>query len=304
MHKPEQVLKIENTISKLQQRAICFFNETSHTTFIDEVDWIRPKGGGGKSITIINNHIEKAACNFSSITDTKLPNSSLAADDFKHQEGRFYATGLSIISHPVNPKAPTSHLNVRFFTLFDNQNNLNRYWCGGGYDLTPFIPYVSDTKLWHRNAKKCLDQHNKTFYRKFAKNCDEYFYLPHRSEKRGIGGIFFDSIQMKNIDKCLELLTSVVESYIFSYKKIFLKRFSLPYTEDEKLFQEYRRSRYVEFNLLHDRGTKFGIESGGRSDSILASLPPTVLWPPFKDKNLLLLEKKLLNHINRHWIIK
>jgi coproporphyrinogen III oxidase len=302
--KPKEVINSEKIILEMQSKVLTLFHALSDKNFNDEVNWVRPAGGGGKSITIINKHIEKAACNFSSITDVKLPSASLASKINNKGIGRFYATGLSVISHPVNPKVPSSHLNIRIFKIFDKKGNLSDFWCGGGYDLTPYIPFKADTNLWHKNAKNCLDGFNKNFYRKFSKNCDEYFFLPHRNEKRGIGGIFFDSLKLKNIDKCLELLISVVESYISSYQEICLKRMEMPYSDDEKIFQEYRRSRYVEFNLLHDRGTKFGIESGGRADSILASLPPSVLWPPFKDQNMKTLERKLLKHLNQNWNIK
>lgn len=304
MNKPKEVIRSENIISELQFKVSSFFLDLSSKNFTDEVNWNRPEGGGGKSITIANKHIEKAACNFSSINGSKLPTSSLATKITKRGIERFHATGLSVISHPVNPKVPTSHLNIRIFKTFDKRGQLKDFWCGGGYDLTPYIPFRGDSNLWHKNAKLCLDKFNKDFYTKFSKNCDDYFFLPHRNEKRGIGGIFFDSIRLKNIDKCLELLTSIVESYISSYKKICHRRINLPYSKEERLFQEYRRSRYVEFNLLHDRGTKFGIESGGRADSILASLPPIVLWPPIKDKYLLSMERKLLRHINHNWSIK
>ena len=220
MNKPKEVINSEKIILEMQAKVVRAFHAISDKNINDEVNWVRPAGGGGKSITIINKHIEKAACNFSSITDVKLPSASLAPKINNSRIGRFYATGLSVISHPVNLKVPTSHLNIRIFKIFDKKGSLSDFWCGGGYDLTPYFTFKADTNLWHKNAKNCLDGFNKYFYRKFPMNCDEYFFLSHRNEKRGISGIFFDSLKLEIIDKCLGFLISVVESYIYSHQKI------------------------------------------------------------------------------------
>ena len=263
--------------------------------------WNRKQGGGGLSITINGDVIEKAAVNYSSISGNKLPAASLAKNLKSKQSSKFHAVGVSVISHPNNPFCPTSHMNIRIFLEIKRDGTIINWWIGGGFDLTPFIPSKKDAAFWHQQAKETLDRFNKSYYRRFAKNCDEYFFLPHRNENRGIGGIFFDQLQHKDIDTSLHLLEKTSESYINAYEKIILKHRNTKFSNDEKDFQLYRRGRYVEFNLLFDRGTKFGIESNGRAESILASLPPTVSWPPLKSSRLKTKEKNLIKFINKSW---
>ena len=263
--------------------------------------WNRKQGGGGKSISINGDVIEKAAINFSSISGNKLPASSLATELKSNGSLKFRAIGVSVISHPFNPYCPTSHMNIRIFLELGKNSIIKNWWIGGGFDLTPYIISIEDASLWHNEAKLTLDEFNKTYYRKFAKNCDEYFVLPHRNEHRGIGGIFFDQLKHKDIESSLSLLEKTAESYIDTYEKIILSHRNTRFSKDDKDFQLYRRGRYVEFNLLFDRGTKFGIESNGRTESILASLPPLVSWPYLSSKDIKRKNKSLISHFNKTW---
>ena len=263
--------------------------------------WNRKQGGGGKSISINGDVIEKAAINFSSISGNKLPASSLATELKSNGSLKFRAIGVSVISHPFNPYCPTSHMNIRIFLELGKNSIIKNWWIGGGFDLTPYIISIEDASFWHNEAKLTLDEFNKTYYRKFAKNCDEYFVLPHRNENRGIGGIFFDQLKHKDIETSLSMLEKTAESYIDTYEKIILSHRNTRFSKDDKDFQLYRRGRYVEFNLLFDRGTKFGIESNGRTESILASLPPLVSWPYLSSKDIKRKNKSLISHFNKTW---
>ena len=264
--------------------------------------WKRKEGGGGKSISISGDVIEKAAVNFSSIYGNKLPASSIAlSNSNNYQSSAFHALGVSVISHPSNPFCPTSHMNIRIFIELSNNKSIKNWWIGGGFDLTPFFESTHDASFWHQAAKTTLDKFNKNYYKRFAKACDEYFYLPHRDEKRGIGGVFFDQLQHKDIKSSMKLLKEIAECYIDTYKIIIEKRKTKKFNALDRDFQLYRRGRYVEFNLLFDRGTKFGIESNGRTDSILASMPPAVNWPFRLSKSIINREKKLLKFINKKW---
>ena len=265
-------------------------------------NWKRKEGGGGKSISISGDVIEKAAANFSTISGNNLPTSSSGLNNKSTiKKSKFHAIGVSVISHPSNPFSPTSHMNVRIFMELGKNNFIKNWWVGGGYDLTPFFESKKDAFFWHQAAKNTLDSYDKKYYKKFAQTCDEYFFLPHRKEQRGIGGIFFDQFQHKDIESSINLLNDVAESYIEAYKKIVERSKNKRFSKLDKDFQLYRRGRYVEFNLLFDRGTKFGIESNGRTESILASLPPKVEWPHPKSKHIIKREKKLLQFINKKW---
>ena len=262
--------------------------------------WKRDEGGGGKSISITGDTIEKAAINFSSISGKKLPQSSIA-EELKTKSTKFHAMGVSTIAHPMNPFCATSHMNVRIFFELGKNNIIENWWIGGGFDLTPFFPTIVESAKWHANAKKCLDDFDLKYHKIFARNCDEYFYLPHRREKRGIGGIFFDQLQHKNLEDSLRLLEAVANCYIETYISLVNINKDKKFTADDREFQLYRRGRYVEFNLLFDRGTKFGIESNGRTDSILASMPPAVNWPFRLSKSIIKKEKNLLKFVNKNW---
>ena len=296
------LILIESRFKSVQKNIDKKLNSLNKKPFQRSAEnWNRKLGGGGKSISINGDVIEKAAVNFSSISGSKLPASSLANKSKLNSSSRFHAVGVSIISHPFNPYCPTSHMNIRIFLEIGKNSTINNWWIGGGFDLTPYMISNQDSSLWHNEAKLILDEFSKTYYKKFAKNCDEYFFLPHRKEKRGIGGIFFDQLQHKDIDSSLSFLERIAESYINAYEKIILANRNKKFSKADKDFQLYRRGRYVEFNLLFDRGTKFGIESNGRAESILASLPPLVSWPYpnskiFKKKN-----KSLISFFNKSW---
>jgi coproporphyrinogen III oxidase len=219
----------------------------------------------------------------------------------KSSNNGYQAMGVSVISHPKNPYVPSSHMNIRLFCILGKNGEIKDWWSGGGYDLTPFFPYKTDCIQWHKDAKDCLDQFNKSLYNKFAKNCNEYFYIPHRKERRGIGGIFFDNFSKLSLDKTLSLLSCTANQYKNSYNSIASKRDSKKYTTAQKDFQLFRRGRYAEFNLTYDRGTAFGLQSNGRIESILASLPSDVKWSYKKDKDYLKMEKRLLSFINKDW---
>ena len=258
--------------------------------------------GKGKTCVVENGTVfEKAVVTFSSVTGKNLPTSSGMSKNI-NKIGKFKAMGVSVICHPKNPKAPTSHFNVRTFMIFDKKG-LQSWWIGGGCDLTPFFPYKSDITLWHRSLKAMFDPFNKSFYTKFAKECDKYFFLPHRKERRGVGGVFFDNLKYKEHSHSLNLLERLGKEYIDTYCTILKKRASEKYSIDQKLFQQIRRGRYAEFNLLHDRGTRFGLESGGRVKSILSSMPPSTSWTYEMPKGLKKYETRLLKTIKESWVI-
>ena len=282
---------IAKNLSKLNRKHL---NKTSN-------NWKRKGGGGGKSISISGDAIEKAAVNYSSISGTNLPGSSISSKIQTKNSSRFHAIGVSVISHPSNPFCPTSHMNVRIFFVLGKNNIIKDWWIGGGLDLTPYFSTNKENAFWHNQAKATLEKFNKNYYKKFAKECDEYFYLPHRNEKRGIGGVFFDQLQHRDIENSLKLIQEVANCFISSYSDIVNNSKNKSFSVTDKDFQLYRRGRYVEFNLLFDRGTKFGIESNGRADSILASLPPRVLWPNKLSPALKAREKKLLKFLDKNW---
>ena len=276
--------------------------ERSKKAIITLDEWKRSEGGGGITFTIQGgNFFDNCAVNFSSIKGKKLPKAALGNSLIKSVNNGYQAMGVSVISHPKNPFIPTSHMNIRLFCLLDKNDEIKDWLSGGGYDLTPFFPYKKDCIDWHKGAKDFLDQFNKNLYKKFAKNCNEYFYIPHRKERRGIGGIFFDNFSSLSLDKTLSLLSSTANQYKNSYNAIARKRMSTKYTSAQKNFQLLRRGRYAEFNLTYDRGTAFGLQSNGRIESILASLPSDVKWSYKKDKNYLKMEKRLLEYIDKDW---
>lgn len=219
---------------------------------------------------------EKAGVNFSHVQGNTLP----AAATAHRQElagCAFEALGVSLVIHPINPYVPTTHANVRLFIAY-HKDREPTWWFGGGFDLTPYYGFEEDCIFWHQMAKQACDPFGTDLYPKFKRWCDEYFYLKHRNEARGIGGLFFDDFQEKDFDHSFKFIQSVGEHFIQAYMPIVAKRHTLPFGEREKEFQRYRRGRYVEFNLIYDRGTIFGLQTGGRTESILMSLPPEVSW--------------------------
>ena len=264
--------------------------------------WKRPEGGGGQTFVIESGaFFDNCAVNFSSISGKKLPKAALGNALVKSSNNGYQAMGLSVISHPKNPYIPTSHLNIRLFCILDRNKEIKEWWAGGGYDLTPYISFKSDNIKWHDDAKALLNSYNKSFYKKFSKNCNEYFFIPHRNERRGVGGIFFDNFTQMNLAKTTEMLSSIADQYLSSYMHIANKRKKTKFNKEQKDFQLLRRGRYAEFNLVNDRGTAFGLQSNGRIQSILASLPKDVKWSYKKDNSYIKMEKQLLKHINSDW---
>ena len=281
---------IYKSFSKVQEIIISEIQQLDSSSKKNITKWKHGQGGGGLSCEISGNkNIEKAAVNFSSITGGKLPSSALEKTGMKGLK-KFNATGVSVIVHPWNPKAPCAHLNIRFFEAVVGKKTI--WWFGGGFDLTPYFISKSDILFWKNSAETLCNKYNKGFYKKYNVNCNKYFFLPHRNEPRGIGGIFFDQLNNLDYDVCKSFALDCAATFIQSYSKLFNKKKNLKYTKKEKAFQLYRRGRYVEFNLLYDRGTLFGLQSGGRSESILMSMPPKVSWS--KDYDFEVYEQKLL----------
>jgi len=233
--------------------------------------------GGGRTRVLEKGKVfEQAGVNFSHVRGGSLPAS--ATQHRPELAGRnFEAMGVSLVIHPDNPFVPTSHANVRFF-IAEKEGEKPIWWFGGGFDLTPYYGFEEDAVHWHQQAKKACDPFGENVYVDYKKWCDEYFFLKHRKEPRGIGGLFFDDLNEGGFEHCFALMQSVGDHYISAYAPIVERRKALPYTEKEKDFQLYRRGRYVEFNLVYDRGTLFGLQTGGRTESILMSLPPQVSW--------------------------
>ena len=240
--------------------------------------WQRPQGGGGISRVIEDGAVfERGAVNFSHVTGATLPPSATAA----HPDlaGRNWeALGVSLVLHPRNPYVPTVHLNVRFFAAHSSASQPSVWWFGGGMDLTPYYGFQEDAVHFHRACHTALAPYGNDCYARYKRWCDEYFYIKHRSEPRGIGGIFFDDLNAPDFATCFDLQRSVGDAFLDAYTPIVERRVDRAYTEHEREWQAYRRGRYVEFNLVWDRGTLFGLQSGGRTESILLSLPPVVKW--------------------------
>ncbi|MFP4541720.1 MAG: oxygen-dependent coproporphyrinogen oxidase [Opitutales bacterium] len=245
-------------------------------------DWERPAGGGGSTQVIAEGEVwEKGGVNFSEVHGPELPPSATAARPQLAGQG-FRAMGVSVVLHPRNPHVPTTHMNVRFFTT---TGEAPIWWFGGGFDLTPYYGHEEDAIAWHRAARDACEAIEPGLYARFKAQCDDYFFLRHRGETRGVGGLFFDDFNAPGFERSFALLRSVGSGFWPAYAPIVEGRRKTPYGERERQWQLYRRGRYVEFNLLYDRGTLFGLQSGGRTESILMSLPPLVRWdyePPLE----------------------
>lgn len=239
--------------------------------------WERTEGGGGRSRVIAEgNVIEKGGVNFSHVYGTQMPASATAHRP--ELAGRsFEAMGVSLVIHPRNPYVPTSHANVRFF-IAEKPGAEPVWWFGGGYDLTPYYGNHEDCVHWHQTARDACAPFGEDIYPRFKRWCDDYFFLKHRNEARGIGGLFFDDYNAPGFEQSFAFMRAVGDSYIPAYRPIVARRKNQPWGERERNFQLYRRGRYVEFNLVYDRGTLFGLQTGGRTESILMSLPPLVRW--------------------------
>jgi coproporphyrinogen III oxidase len=278
---------VRTYLLELQDRLCAALAAEDGTATFRTDEWTRPEGGGGRTRILAEGAVfEKAGVAFSHVRGTKLPPSATAhRPELVGQS--WEALGVSLVIHPRNPHVPTSHANVRFFTttpglgpcsLDLGPSGVPTSWFGGGFDLTPYYGYDADCAHWHRTARAAVAPFGATLYPRFKKNCDDYFYLKHRAEPRGIGGLFFDDFNEIDFAHSFGLMRAVGDAFIPAYLPIVARRKATPTTEPERQWQLYRRGRYVEFNLVWDRGTHFGLQSGGRTESILMSLPPLVRW--------------------------
>jgi coproporphyrinogen III oxidase len=260
------------------QREICdsLAEDDGAGCFIED-DWLRADGGGGRSRVLSDGAVfERVGVNFSHVRGENLPPSAAARRPAL--AGRnFDALGVSVVAHPRNPYVPTSHFNIRFF-LATQPEAAPVWWFGGGFDLTPYYGFEEDARHWHRVARDACAPFGEDVYPRYKQWCDEYFFLKHRNEPRGIGGLFFDDLDEWGFERCFGFVQSVAGHYLPAYRPIVARRKSLAFGKRERDFQLLRRGRYVEFNLVYDRGTIFGLQSGGRTESILVSLPPQVAW--------------------------
>ena len=273
----EHLTAVQQFLQQLQN-SICSSLESADgkAKFVEDA-WQRAEGGGGKSRVLTGGAVfEQAGVNYSHVFGANMPASATAHRP--ELAGRsFNACGVSLVIHPNNPYVPTTHANVRFF-IAEKEGEAPVWWFGGGFDLTPFYPFEEDVVHWHQTAKAAVDPFGEQYYPAYKKWCDDYFYLKHRNETRGVGGLFFDDLNQPGFDTSFALMRSVGEAFIPAYLPIVEKRKATPFGERERQFQLYRRGRYVEFNLVYDRGTLFGLQSGGRTESILMSMPPLVRW--------------------------
>ena len=266
------ILDLQNTITSKLEKI------DGKATFREDL-WERPEGGGGKTRVIENGKVfEKGGVNISAVHGA-LPKSMQSY--FGVKEADFFACGLSLVLHPVNPFVPTVHANWRYFEMYDKEGNTVDQWFGGGQDLTPYYLFDEDALHFHTICKQACDKYHPDFYTRYKNKCDEYFYNSHRKEARGIGGLFFDyckASEEMNMEQWYNFVTEVGDSFLNSYVPIVERRKGLTYSKDQRTWQEIRRGRYVEFNLVHDKGTLFGLKTNGRIESILMSLPPAVQW--------------------------
>ena len=272
------VQAVKAFLLSLQDRICSAIEAEDGSASFFEDDWDREGGGGGGRTRVLADGgvFEQAGVNFSHVQGDSLPASATAHRP--ELAGRsFEAMGVSLVIHPRNPYVPTSHANVRFF-IAEKEGEDPIWWFGGGFDLTPYYPFEDDAIHWHQTAKAACDPFGEDIYPKYKKWCDDYFYLKHRGETRGVGGLFFDDLNEGGFQHCFEFMQSVGNHYIDAYCPIVSRRKDDSYGERERDFQLYRRGRYVEFNLVYDRGTLFGLQTGGRTESILMSLPPLVKW--------------------------
>ncbi len=294
---------VERYLRDLQNRICAALEQVEGGARFRGDSWQRAEGGGGESRILEDGKVlERAGVNFSLIHGKSLPPAATVRRPELAGRG-FRAMGVSVVIHPRNPYAPTAHCNVRFL-LAEQPGAAAIWWFGGGFDLTPYYGYAEDAQHWHATARSACLPFGADVYPRLKQNCDEYFYLPHRQEPRGIGGLFFDDLDEGGFVRCFELMRSVGDHFLPAYLPILERRRNTPHAERERHWQLYRRGRYVEFNLVQDRGTLFGLQSAGRTESILMSLPPLASWrydykPEPGSKEAELYEKFL---VRRDWL--
>ncbi|WP_062534185.1 oxygen-dependent coproporphyrinogen oxidase [Mizugakiibacter sediminis] len=298
----DQATRAETFLRELQDRICAALEAIDGAARFAEDVWERPAGGGGRTRVLKDGGVfEQAGVNFSRVHGDTLPPSATA-----HRPdlagGSFVATGVSLVLHPRNPYVPTTHANVRYFEA-RKPGVEPVWWFGGGFDLTPFYPYDEDVVHWHTVAHALCAPFGSDVYARYKRWCDEYFFLKHRGETRGVGGLFYDDLNEGGFERCFAFTQAVGQGFLDAYLPIVARRMHEPWTEREREFQLYRRGRYVEFNLVYDRGTLFGLQSGGRTESILMSLPPRVRfeygWQPQEGSA----EAKLADYLKpRDWL--
>ncbi len=272
----EFLLAYQNSLCQQLEKVDADGGTAAGATFISD-EWRREEGGGGITRVIADGQVfEKGGVNYSRIKGRELPATASASRPEIAGRG-FEAMGVSIVMHPLNPMVPTSHANIRLFVA-EKEGESPVWWFGGGFDLTPYYVFEEDCVSWHRHAYEACKPFGEEVYPKFKAWCDDYFYLAHRKETRGVGGLFFDDLQAWGFDQSFEFIKAVARAYAKAYVEIVQRRMGSAYSETHRAFQLYRRGRYVEFNLVFDRGTLFGLQSGGRTESILMSLPPRAEW--------------------------
>ncbi len=298
-----EIESVRSYLLELQDSLTSAFEDIDGSSRFRRDSWEHAEGGGGESRVLTNGSVfEQAGINFSLVKGEQLPPS--ATQRRPELEGAaFFATGVSLVIHPLNPYVPTTHLNVRFF-LANREGYEPVWWFGGGFDLTPYYGFEEDAVHWHQVAKTVCDPFGDDVYSRYKNWCDEYFFLKHRNEPRGIGGLFFDDLNEWGFEPCFAFMKGVGQGFLNGYSPIVERRKNTGYGERERDFQLYRRGRYVEFNLVWDRGTLFGLQSGGRTESILMSLPPLVRWQYDYTPEPGSQEEKLYKEflINRDWL--
>jgi coproporphyrinogen III oxidase len=280
------VSKVKKYLLSLQESICSTLEQTDGEAQFQHDEWQREpdqsgegtlSGGGGQSRVLSDGAVfEQAGVNFSHVSGDSLPPSATAARPELSERG-FQALGVSLVIHPRNPHIPTCHANVRFF-IAEKEGAEDVWWFGGGYDLTPFYPVMDDVVHWHQVARAACEPFGEDVYARYKEWCDRYFFLRHRNETRGVGGLFFDDLNEWGFERCFDFQQAIGDSFLDAYVPIVERRRDTAWTDQQRQFQLYRRGRYVEFNLVYDRGTLFGLQSGGRTESILMSLPPLVRW--------------------------
>ena len=293
---------VQHYLKGLQDSICDSLSAIDGRTFVEDA-WSYPTGGGGRSRVLTNGSvIEKGGVNYSYVKGNALP--PAATKKRPELAGKsFEAMGVSLVIHPQNPFAPTSHMNVRFF-IADGKSKQPVWWFGGGFDLTPSYGFTEDAEHWHATANEACKPFGSDVYERYKKWCDEYFYLPHREETRGVGGLFFDDLNELGFDDSFAFMRSVGDHYLPAYVPILERRKETKFSDEHKAWQLLRRGRYVEFNLVYDRGTLFGLQSGGRTESILMSMPPQAAWEYQNEPQSGSLEEQLLTQFlqPRDWL--